>query len=261
MKDEIQASMPHADITVVTPAYNCAKTIQRCVDSVAQQELAVKEHIIVDDGSTDDTAKVLAELAQTYDFLKVVRQPNQGAGVARNKAIEMASGRFIAFLDADDFWLPGKTKSQHTFMLEENCPLSFGDYYIVTGDAVDKRDRVFQPPQQVSYNDLLTSCPLGCLTVAYDQQALGKIYMPELRRGQDWALWLKITRDGTQARKYPGQHAVYYVQTGSLSNNKLKKFFDVFKVYSESENMGFLASFYYTLVHSLKVLAAKKRGR
>lgn len=245
-------------VSVITPAYNCADTITRCVESVAAQTLRPLEQIIVDDGSNDETLKVLRSLESTYDFVKVFSQSNQGAGPARNQAIEASRGRFISFLDADDYWRPRKLERQIEFMLTNNVAFSYGSYQIVHSDK-SEATRKFTPPNQLIYKQLLTSCPIGCLTAVYDTVAAGKVYMPELRRGQDWALWLKLTRGGLTAHKYPGCEAVYTVQTNSLSGNKLRKFFDVFKVYTCSENINSVAALYYTVIHAFRVLATRKR--
>lgn len=245
-------------VSVITPAYNCVETITRCVESVAAQTLQPLEQIIVDDGSSDETLQLLRALELKFDFVKVFTQQNQGAGPARNLAIEAANGRFIAFLDADDYWLPKKLEQQIEFMLTNDVAFSYGSYEIVHSDT-NEATRIFSPPDKLVYKQLLTACPIGCLTAVYDTAATGKVYMPELRRGQDWALWLKLTRDGLIAHKYPGCEAVYSVQSNSLSGNKLRKFFDVFRVYRRSENINPVAALYYTIVHACRVLATRKR--
>lgn len=240
-------------VTVVTPVYNAARTLQRAVESVAMQQGVSLEHVLIDDGSKDDSLSLLNEFSKTYSHIKVIQQTNQGAGPARNKGIESARGRYIAFLDADDEWLPGKISAQVEFMERESCFFSYGDYTVfnsIRGKEVGSYTLV----DQLTYQDLLKGCPIGCLTVAYNQECLGKVYMPDIKRGQDWALWLKLTRKGLIAKKYPGNHAVYYAGESSLSSNKFKKLRDVMCIYRCEENLSLPASLQYLLQHAIYVL-------
>lgn len=244
-------------VSVVTPAFNCKSVIQRCVESVANQTVAVKEHIIVDDGSVDGTGEYLKQLCLKYPHLKVFTQRNQGAGVARNYAILKAKGKYIAFLDADDCWLPKKLELQIGFMEENKVDFSYGDY---ERDYIDLPiDRsVFVAPETLTYRDLLLSCPIGCLTAVYNQNSIGKHYMSEVRQGQDWSLWLKITKSGVVARKYFGVQAIYNIDEGSLSSNKKKKLINMYKIYRE-QPFGHIRSLFLLVCHSFGVIFRNKR--
>lgn len=96
-------------VSVVVPAYNAAWCVRRAIDSVLKQTFRDFELLVIDDGSTDDTADVLATFGGA---VRVVRQHNQGLSSARNAGIRAARGEFVAFLDADDWWLPGKLERQ-----------------------------------------------------------------------------------------------------------------------------------------------------
>ncbi|MFH7321517.1 glycosyltransferase family 2 protein, partial [Desulfurivibrio sp. D14AmB] len=197
-------------VSVITPAHNAAAAIERCHESVVAQSFTDWEHIIIDDASVDGTAEIVARLAaEGNGQIKTLRlQRNSGAGRARNLGIEAAAGRFVAFLDADDFWLPEKLASQVAFMEQNRIRFSYGAYYIANGAAAEER-KLFQPPDRLSYRQLLEGCPIGCLTAMYDSEALGKRFMPEVRRGQDWGLWLQLARICEEIAAYPGAHAVY----------------------------------------------------
>jgi len=247
-------------VSVVTPAYNARKSIEAVVRAVARQGSVVLEHIVVDDGSTDDTLAQLRLLQMQFGHLHVYSQTNQGAAAARNRGILEAKGRYIAFLDSDDQWLDGKLEEQITFMETRNVPLTFGDYDAVdahTGEVLAR----YGLPESLSYWDLLRGCPIGCLTVAYNQEFFGKRYMPSIRRGQDWALWLALTKHGVAARKYPGLYAVYNVSRDSLSSNKLKKLLDIYAVYRVEEQLGFLSSLYYLFKHATYAMTKTWRIR
>ena len=244
-------------VSVITPVYNGARYITKTVESVASQSIKVLEHIVIDDGSNDETLKILYDLTQRFPHLVVLSQINQGAGVARNKGIEYANGKYIAFLDSDDDWLEEKLASQLQFMENNNVLFSYGDYDEVD-ETTGKLLARFSTPEQLTYNDLLNGCPIGCLTAAYNQMELGKCYMPLVRRGQDWGLWLSITRKGITARKYPGNYARYNSIQSSLSKNKYKKMFDVYRIYSQEEGFGILRSLYHLIRHVLYVQKKRK---
>jgi teichuronic acid biosynthesis glycosyltransferase TuaG len=248
--------VPTADVSVITAAYNSAGDIERNVRSVAAQSLQPMEHIIVDDGSTDGTAAVVDDLRRAFPHLRLVRQEHRGAGRARNAGIATAAARYIAFLDSDDYWSERKLEAQIGFMAANDVPFSYGDY-----DAVDAVSGAslgqHWAPERVAYHDLLRGCPIGCLTVAFDQAALGKRYMPDVRRGQDWGLWLALTREGAIGRRYPGCHAAYRQSTGSLSSRKLEKAADIYRIYREQERLGPVQSARYMAVHVLSALTKR----
>ena len=90
------------DLSIIIPAYNCEKTISRCLDSLVNQNVS-KEIIVVNDGSTDGTLDILNKYANNYDFIKVITQENQGQSVARNHGLKIASGKYCFFCDSDDY--------------------------------------------------------------------------------------------------------------------------------------------------------------
>jgi glycosyltransferase involved in cell wall biosynthesis len=242
--------------TVITACFNSASSIERCIRSVWAQSLPPLQHIVVDDGSTDSTHEILSELAREIPYLKILRQPNRGAGPARNAAIEAATGRYIAFLDSDDVWLEGKLAKQIKFMEEQRETFTYSDYAVAA--SVNGRSLAhFVAPPRLSYNQLLVRCPIGCSTVAYNQELLGKQYMPAIRRAQDWALWLALTRRGVEASKYPGCDVIYHRRKGSLSRQKLGKAIDMYRIYTVEEGIGRIFSAYLLTRHAANVVAKK----
>lgn len=234
-------------ISIVTPCFNSGLHLVDLVNNVQNQTFKNYEHILIDDGSTDNTLALISELAKKYNNIRYFTQENKGAGVARNLGIEKAVGKYIFFLDSDDSWSEYKLEVQFNFMEENGVVFSFGDY-------VEKKPdngfvKIHYLKNQYNYQDLLRGCPIGCLTVAFNQDSLGKRYMPKVRRGQDWALWLDITRNGTVAIKYPGVHASYNVQINSLSKNKIRKVFDIYHIYRTCERKSSLKSYYYLFRH------------
>lgn len=243
-------------VSVITAAFNAAGVIERNIQSVAAQSLVPAEHIIVDDGSADDTVRTVERLSERWPHLRLVRQKHGGAARARNTGIEAARGRYVAFLDADDTWTDLKLEAQVSFMSANRVLFSYGDYRVIDA-AGDREIGRYSAPDRVTHADFLRGCPIGCLTAAYDQSQLGKRYMPDVRRGQDWGLWLELTRDGTVARRYPGCHASYYRQAGSLSSRKLAKAADIYRIYRRHEQLGRLRSLRYLLPHIVSAIASR----
>ncbi|QKK02414.1 MAG: glycosyltransferase family 2 protein [Pseudomonadota bacterium] len=235
-------------VSVITPAHNAAGVIERCIRAVSRQTLPVLEHVVIDDGSTDATATIAADLALRMKHLRIVSRQRSGAAQARNHGIRLARGRYIAFLDSDDEWLPGKLAAQLAFMQQHQVAFSYGDYQRLDS-ATGKPLGTVQCPASLLYRDFLHGCPIGCLTVAYDRETLGRVLMPEVGRGHDWGLWLRLTRDGTRACKYPGTHAVYHVRRGSLSGRKLRKTIDIYRIYRRQEKIGVVRSAYLLIRH------------
>lgn len=250
-------SIAGTGVSVITPTYNAGRTIVRTIESVAAQTYGVMEHIVIDDGSSDNTVAIVRSLTARYSHLKLIEGArNSGAGAARNRGIEAAQGKYIAFLDSDDVWFPNKLEQQIGFMERNSVCFSYGDYLVVDAES-RKVVGHYDVPESLTHSDLLRRCPIGCLTAAYDQYALGKVYMPDVRRGQDWGLWLAITKRGVTARKYPGLAAVYQYRTGSLSRNKLRKMADMYRIYRREQGLGTLQSACYLLAHAFHI--ARKR--
>lgn len=241
LRPEIQHGGLHGLVSVITPAHNASAVIARAIHAVAAQTAPVLEHIIIDDGSRDDTGTLIQSLRSKFPHIRYIRQPWRGAAQARNLGIEIACGRYIAFLDSDDFWRPRKLENQIGFMERRDALFSYGDYQVCdpeSGRILHER----RPPRQLSHQDLLARCPIGCLTAVYNQHRLGKVYMPTVRRGQDWGLWLELTRDGAPAVKYPGLDAIYYARSGSLSSRKLLKCMDIYRIYRHQEGLSAASS-------------------
>lgn len=141
-------------------------------------------------------------------------------------------------------------------MAANDVAFSYGDYYDVdatTGTVLGRHEA----PKQLTYSDLLRGCPIGCLTVAFDQTVLGKRYMPDVRRGQDWGFWLALPRDGAVAQRYPGCHAYYHRAGDSLSSAKIVKVVDIYRIYREQERIGPVRTLFYLLSHVIGALTKR----
>lgn len=222
-------------VSVITAAYRAEHFIARCHESVSSQTLSDWEHIIVDDASPDGTATEVMRLARTDSRIRFRRlDTNGGPAVARNTAIEMARGKYIAFLDSDDRWLPEKLSRQIEFMERNDAPFSFTSYRVV--DEEDRHLQDVRVPRHLDYRTFLKGSIIGCLTVIYDRERLGTRLMPFIRARQDYGLWLSIMRDGYAGNGLDECLAVYCRRKNSLSGNWLKMLAYNWRVFREADN-------------------------
>ena len=187
-------------VSVITPVYNSEKYISDHIKSVQNQTYSNWELILVDDCSSDHSAALINSFQKNDSRIKYFRlEKNSGAGIARNKGIELAQGQYIAFLDSDDQWFPKKLERQLNFMQKNSYYFTFTDY-----DMVDEKGqrlaKQVKCKSRVTYKSALYKNPIGCLTVIYDVDFFGKQYMPSIRKRQDYALWLNLLKKNQWVR-------------------------------------------------------------
>lgn len=234
-------------ISIITPAYNAARFITETIESVRNQTYNRWEMIIVDDASTDDTIEIVRHYMKQDNRITLINlEKNEGCGVARNQAFNAARGRFIAFLDSDDIWLPEKLEKQISFMLRQNTAFSFTEYQRLKTDGSILKSNI-KAPETIGYHGLLKHCVIGCLTVMIDIKKTGSLQMVKLRARQDYVLWLTLTKRGFLAYGLPEELAIYRMGKRSVSSNKLKMAKQNWHVYRKIEGQGFLKSFWYLL--------------
>lgn len=220
-------------VSVIMPAHDAAATIAAAIGSVMAQGFADWELLVADDASQDGTVGLIEDHARRDPRVGLIRSPDRlpaGAAVARNRALEAARGRFIAFLDADDLWLPGKLERQIAFMRDTGAALSCTGYLRRTAG---RPDRPVRPPSVISEGRLLHGNCIGCLTAVYDTARLGKRPMPPIRRRHDYALWIEIVRDSGPARGLDLPLAVHVRRKGSLSSGRLGAVADTWRMYRD----------------------------
>jgi teichuronic acid biosynthesis glycosyltransferase TuaG len=238
-------------VSIITPSFNSYDYIANTIKSILNQTYCYWELIIVDDCSTDNSCELIQEYINDNPRIKLIRlTKNVGAAVARNKGIENASGRFIAFLDSDDTWHPEKLEKQINFMLKNDYDFTFTHYHQVDENGKKVGDLSF--PIKVNYHSLLKTCVIGCLTAMYDTKRLGKVYFPLIRKRQDFALWLKILKQIDYAYCLPEDLASYTVRSNSISANKWKAAQFNWKLYREIENLNIISSIYYFSHYALR---------
>jgi glycosyltransferase involved in cell wall biosynthesis len=209
-------------VSVIMPTYNAGKFLSGSIDSILNQTYQHLELLITDDHSTDpDTLNVLKEYSSKDKRVKVeYLNDNHGPGYARDRSIDRAQGRYIAFCDSDDRWFPEKLEQQIRFMAQKDCALSYTSY--ITCDDNNHETGIVIAPPRVSFNMMKRDNKIGCLTAVYDVAKLGKKYfMPTLRKRQDWALFLTIIRKCRMAYGITEPLAYYRQRPHSISSNKL----------------------------------------
>ena len=229
-------------VSIITPTYNCGKFIGETIESVQQQTYTDWEMIIVDDCSTDDTKNVVAKYQEQDERIKYhCLTENIGAAVARTKAMELATGQYMAFLDSDDLWMPDKLEKQLEFMQKNNYAFTSTSYQHMTEDG-KMMPKVLNAISKTDYNRLLLDCPVGNSTVMYDVSKMGKFQVPDIRKRNDDALWLAMLKKEKYIYGMPEIMMKYRLRKNSISRNKLSLVKYTWKLYREIEHLSIFKS-------------------
>ena len=231
-------------VSIITPSFNSGRFIKETIESIIAQTYTNWELLITDDCSTDDTVAIVRSYCQKDSRIKLfILQENGGAGHCRNHSIANAKGRFIAFCDSDDYWNPMKLEKQLRFMCDKSCALSYSSYMTITESGDIEGIRVAATHQTLF--SMLCNNGIGCLSAIYDTAIVGKIYMPTLRKRQDWGLWLILLKKCKIAYGMKEPLAYYRVRTNSISSNKRTLIQFNVAVYREIMDFGLLQSYLY----------------
>lgn len=232
-------------VSIIMPSYNTASYIGRSIQSVLDQTYPNWELIIVDDCSTDNTLEVIRSYQD--DRIRLFQNPeNSGAAVSRNKALREARGRYIAFLDSDDLWMPQKLARQLRFMSQNGYSFSYTCYEEI-GDDGRKTGITVTGPEKISKTGMFNYCWPGCLTVMYDRKAIGLIQIETIRKNNDYAMWLKICRkaDCYLLNEILGQYR--RGRTGSVSTHGILTMIRWhYRLFRDAEHQGVIESLFNT---------------
>ena len=232
-------------VSIITPSYNSEKFIKETINSVISQTYKNWEMIIVDDVSSDNSCEIIELYSKKDNRIKLIKlEKNSGPAVARNRAIQEAKGRYIAFLDSDDLWHKDKLTKQLSFMQEQDIALSYTSYYRIK-ETSRKIIYQFYVPEKVDYSELLKQNIIGCLTAIYDTKKIGKVYMPNIDKRQDFGLWLNILKKVPYAYGLDEPLAYYRVRSASVSSNKILASKYNWKLYREVEKLPLYKAIYY----------------
>ncbi len=235
-------------VSIVVPVYNVEKFIIETVESVRSQTYGDWELLLVLDGCKDRTEEILEHyLGSVGDQrIRILRQPeNRGAAAARNRGVEEAAGRYIAYLDSDDLWREEKLAKQLAFMEEKDAAFSFTGYEFAdeNGNGLGKIVRV---PGEMSYHDALKNTTIFTTTVMFDTQKIDRelLRMPQIK-SEDTALWWKVLRSGYTAYGLDENLVLYRRAGQSLSSNKLEAIRRIWNLYRKAEKLPVHKSVYY----------------
>ena len=232
-------------VSIIMPSYNTASFIEETIQSVLNQTYTNWELIIVDDCSTDNTNEVVDTIKDCrIHYLK--NEKNSGAAISRNKALREAKGQWIAYLDSDDLWMPEKLEKQIKFMEENGYVFSYTNYEEIDVDGYKTGVKV-TGPKKITKTGMINYCWPGCLTVMYDANKIGLIQIEDIKKNNDYAMWLKVCRkaDCYLLDEILGQYRKGRV--GSVSTHSIRTMIGWhYKLYREAEDMGILSSLFNT---------------
>lgn len=232
------------EVSIITPSYNSEKYITETIQSVLSQTLTDWEWIITDDKSSDKTVEIIEQYKDPRIIL-IKSKENAGAGHARNLSLEKATGRFITFLDADDFWEPSFLEEMTSFMKQEKAELAYSNYARCNENMIPQIDD-FKADIVVSFENLLKTCRLSLLSSMYDSSRVGKEYFPKGSKREDHVMWLNLLKKIKKGQPLPKTMAKYRMHPTSVSRNKKNIIKDQYLVYKEHMNFSTIKSLYYT---------------
>ena len=247
-------------VSIITPNYNCAQYIVDTIKSVQAQSYTNWELLIVDDCSTDDINKVVAPYLEEDSRIRyIVNHLNSGAAISRNRALREARGRWIAFLDSDDLWTPDKLEKQIRFMNENKYKFSYTCYEEMNADG-ENLETIISGPRRITRSGMYAFCWPGCLTVMYDASAVGLIQIEDIKKNNDYAMWLKVIQKA-DCYLLPETLALYRRgRVGSVSTQSIPTLIKWhYKLFREAEKMSVISSIWHTCVNSVCGLYKKIR--
>lgn len=240
-------------VSVIIPAYNCEKTISKTISSVFAQDLSlIKEVLIYEDFSSDNTLSILKDLAIKFPKISIVEsKKNSGAGVARNKLLSIASGKYIAFIDSDDFWYPDKINKQIEYMNNFDFDIVACGYDIY--DLYGTKLKTRMPKIKISRTSMHLTNWLPMSMTILRSNLLGSKNMPLIRSRQDYAYWLNLFKQNKNLKCGILQESLggYTKQTNSISSNKFKNISSNYLMFRNHMKYGIIFSSLLVIVNIL----------
>lgn len=238
--------MAENKVSIIVPVYNAEKYIEETVESVKAQTYCNWELLLVDDGSGDNTARVMADMlaANPDERIRILKKENGGAARARNYGLQHAVGRYIAYIDADDLWSRDKLEKQLAFMEEKKAAFCFTGYEFA-GEDGKGTGKVVRVPQTLVYRQALQNTTIFTSTVMFDTEKIAKehLHMPIIK-SEDTALWFQVLRTGVTAYGLDENLVRYRRVDGSLSSNKVEALRRIWNLYRKAEHLSIPYSMY-----------------
>ena len=234
-------------VSIIVPVYNAVKYIETTIDMVSRQTYKDWELILVDDASTDGSADLIEKLVSSQGKrVRLIRKNvNEGAAAARNTGIDASAGRYIAFLDADDVWMPDKLQKQIAFMEKTGAAFSFHSYEF-GDDKANPTGKIVRAPKTLSFRQALSRTVIFTTTVMFDTEKIDMeiIYMPQVP-SEDTATWWRILKSGYVAYGLDENLAIYRRPARSLSSNKFIAIQRIWFLYRNIADLSVIQSVFY----------------
>lgn len=229
-------------VSIIMPSYNTASFIAESIQSVLEQSYKDWELIIVDDCSPDNTDDVVKPYLSDKRIRYLKNEKNSGAAVSRNRALREAKGKWIAFLDSDDLWMPEKLEKQISFMEKNSYSFSYTNYEEIDVEGKETGVKV-TGPKKVTKTGMFNYCWLGCLTVMYDAEKIGLIQIEDIKKNNDYAMWLKVCKKADCYLLDESLGKYRKGRAGSVSTHSIKTMIGWhYKLFREAEKQGAIRS-------------------
>lgn len=246
-------------VSIIMPSYNTAEYIAESIQSVLEQSYTDWELIVVDDCSTDDADEVIKPYLTDCRIKYYKNEQNSGAAVSRNHALREAKGKWIAFLDSDDLWMPDKLEKQIRYMEMNGYHFSYTNYSEINAEG-QRNGVTVTGPKRVTKTGMFNYCWLGCLTVMYDAETVGLIQIADIKKNNDYAMWLKVCKKA-DCYLLNEELALYRRgRQGSISTHCIKKLIGWhYKLHKEADGQNSLVALFNTGRNLLFGFYKKKR--
>lgn len=238
-------------ISIITPCHNSEATLAETINSVIGQSYPHWELLLVNDGSTDGTERIATEYAARDKRIKYMKTdaPSGSPSKPRNIGLEIAKGKYIAFLDADDLWLPGKLVTQLLFFEKHKCKVVYSYYEKMDADGT-RNGRIVRTRDKCDYSRLLRSNHIPCLTAIFERSILGDTRFRQISQ-EDFCFWLDLLRKGHVAYNCMEVTALYRIMEHSRSSNKLNMFMGFWNVIRKFQHVSFIKSCFYMMTYTV----------
>ena len=243
-------------VSIIIPYYKKKDYIKKTINSILKQTYKKFEIIIINDEPGELSKNILSFLKKKDSRIKIINnKKNIGAGKSRNKGINIAKGKYIAFIDSDDLWKKNKLLKQIEFMRKKNIEISHTSYEIIDDDLVTRGTR---QAKLMNYKELIKSCDIGLSTVIIKKSLIKNLRFPNLKTKEDYVLWLEIAKKGKTIHALNTKLTQWRKSKNSLSSSVVRKLTDGYYVYRHHLKFSVIKSLYSLLVLSINFLKKTK---
>ena len=243
-------------VSIIIPYYKKKDYIKKTINSILKQTYKKFEIIIINDEPGELSKNILSFLKKKDSRIKIINnKKNIGAGKSRNKGINIAKGKYIAFIDSDDLWKKNKLLKQIEFMRKKNIEISHTSYEIIDDDLVTRGTR---QAKLMNYKKLIKSCDIGLSTVIIKKSLIKNLRFPNLKTKEDYVLWLEIAKKGKTIHALNTKLTQWRKSKNSLSSSVVRKLTDGYYVYRHHLKFSVIKSLYSLLVLSINFLNKTK---